>query len=182
MLLEKIQLTYFEGIKLPAPEFGEYDPSRCKMGWSVWDTSNISHYVYTINGGTAVTVALDGNCSVFLKNGDVLRVKSVPNAEGIAKGYIDGEWAEYTCVDNRSVLSVPTNLRIADKVLWWDAVDRAMYYVVEITYEGKTTERIVRSNNMAPPMPGRTYRVRALAEDQENHRSSDWSESITYNQ
>lgn len=172
----------FEGIKLPAPEFGEYDPSRCKMGWSVWDTSNISHYVYTINGGTAVTVALDGNCSVFLKNGDVLRVKSVPNAEGIAKGYIDGEWAEYTCVDNRSVLSVPTNLRIADKVLWWDAVDRAMYYVVEITYEGKTTERIVRSNNMAPPMPGRTYRVRALAEDQENHRSSGWSESITYNQ
>jgi len=170
----------FEGIKISAPEFGDYDTARCKISWFVWDTSLISHYVYTINGGATVRVELDEALTVFLKNGDVLRVKCVPNAEGIAKGYVDGEWAVYTCVDNRAVLSVPTNLRIADKILWWNAVDGAMYYVVEITYEGKTTERIVKSNDMAPPMPGRTYRVRALAEDQENYRSSDWSESITY--
>lgn len=171
----------FEGIKLPAPEFGEYDLSRCKIGWSFpHDSTYVSHYVYTINGGTPITAGLEDGVTVFLKNGDVLRVKCVPNAEGIAKCFTDGEWAEYTCADNRTVLSTPTNLRIADKVLWWDAVDGAMYYVVEITYEGETTERIVRSNDMAPPMPGRTYRIRALAEDQENYRSSDWSESITY--
>ena len=140
----------------------------------------VSHFVYTINGGTPITAGLEDGTTVFLKNGDVLRVKCVPNAEGIAKCFTDGEWAEYTCADNRTVLSTPTNLRIADKVLWWDAVDGAMYYVVEITYEGETTERIVRSNDIAPPMLGRTYRIRALAEDQENYRSSDWSEYVTY--
>ena len=171
----------FDGIKISAPEFGEYDLARCKIGWSFpHDTTYVSHYVYTVNGGAPITAGLEDGISVFLKNGDLLRVRCIPNAEGVARGYTDGEWAEYTCVDNRTALSAPKNLRIADKVLWWDAVDGAMYYVVEETRNGVTTEKIVRGAYMAPPIAGTTYRIRAIAEDKENYRASEWSESITY--
>ena len=169
----------FEGIRLPAPVLGEYDTARCQIGWSDEETRYISHYVYTVNGGTAIRAELDGRHTVMLNNGDVLRVKSVPNAEGTANGYLDGEWAEYICTDNRTALSVPVNTRIADKLLWWDAVDGAMYYVVEETYNGRTLEKIARSNHFGV-IPGRTYRVRALPEDQTVYRTSAWSDSITY--
>ena len=168
----------FEGVPVCAPEFREYEPTRCTISWSIWDGANISHYLYTINGGEPVRVELEDTFSVFLNKNDVLRVKCVASAEGIANGYIDSAWSEYTCLDNRTTLATPSNLYVKDKILWWDAVDGATYYLVETIYNGQKSERIVRSNHLGC-VPGTTARIRALPDDAENYRSSDWSETIT---
>ena len=78
----------FDGIKVAAPTLGEYSTTNCTISWSLDNIENISHYVYTINGGEEVTVALDGTLSVFLNNGDVFRVKCVPTTNAIANGYL----------------------------------------------------------------------------------------------
>ena len=173
----------FEGISVTAPTFGEYSTVNCTISWSVSSSDNISHYVYTLNGGEEITVALDSTPSVYLNNGDVLRVKCVPTADALTNGYKDSEWVEYICNDNRTALVTPTNVKIDDSgCLVWDAVDGANYYVIEITYEGETYETRFgkTSYSGASEMPGATYRVRAMPKDAETQRSSAWSESVTY--
>ena len=171
----------FEGVKLSAPVFGDYDTQRCEMNWSIWDAENISHYLYTINGGEAVRVELYDNCSVVLNHGDRLRVKCVASEEGIANGYIDSDWVKYTCVDEREVLATPNGFRLNDDgyFLIWDSVDDASYYVVEQTLYGRTITFDNDSTRITPKHGG-IYRVRAVSEDIEHYRMSAWSESFTY--
>ena len=171
----------FEGIKVTAPTLSEYLTTRCTISWSLDNTENISHYVYTINGGEEVTVALDGTLSVFINNGDVFRVKCVPTTDAIANGYADSAWMTYVCDDSRTVLATPSNVRYDDEYarLAWDAVDGANFYVIEQTYNGVTEEIIQRNAYYGGIISGATYRVRALPADQENYRSSNFSESFT---
>ena len=170
----------FEGIKVTAPTLGEYSTTNCTISWSLDNIENISHYVYTINGGEEVTVALDGTLSVFLNNGDVFRVKCVPTTNAIANGYVDSAWVTYVCTDSRTALSTPANVRfdVDTGYIIWDAVDGANYYILEITYEGWTDTIIYRKTSYWGGKPGAIYRVRAAAEDTENYRLSDWSESV----
>ena len=172
----------FEGIKISAPTLGEYNTSTCKISCTLDNTENISHYVYTLNGGTPVRVELNGTLSVYLNNGDVLRVMCVASEEGIANGYLDSDWVTYTCVDNRTALATPTNVRIdADSgCLVWDAVVGANYYFVEETFEGETSETRFGKTSYSGIKPGATYRVRAIPKDAEAQRSSDFSESAVY--
>ena len=171
----------FEGIKVTAPTLGGYLAARCTISWSLENTDNISHYVYTVNGGKEVTVALDGTLSVFLNNGDVFQVKCVPTTDAIANGYTDSAWMTYVCNDSRTVLSTPTNVRYDDEYarLAWDAVDGANYYIIEQTYNGVTEENTQRNAYYGGIISGATYRIRVLPKDQENYRSSGWSESFT---
>ena len=170
----------FDGIKVAAPTLGEYSTTNCTISWSLDNIENISHYVYTINGGEEVTVALDGTLSVFLNNGDVFRVKCVPTTNAIANGYVDSAWVTYVCTDSRTALSTPANVRfdVDTGYIIWDAVDGANYYILEITYEGWTDTITYRKTSYWGGKPGAIYRVRAAAEDTENYRLSDWSESV----
>ena len=169
----------FEGTKVAAPTLGEYSTENCTISWSLDNTENISHYVYTINGGEAITIALDGTLSVYLNNGDEFRVKCVPTTDAIANGYVDSAWVTYTCVDSRTTLATPTNVRIdADSGnLIWDAVDGASEYILEWT-DGGYTELITWGKTSLWVESG-SYRIRAVPDDTENYRSSDWSESVT---
>ena len=171
----------FEGIKVTAPTLGEYLTARSTISWSLDNLENISHFVYTINNGTPVRVELNDTRSVFLKNGDVFRVKCVPTTDAMTNGYADSAWITYLCNDSRTVLATPTNVRFDDEYarLAWDAIDGANYYVIEQTYNGVTKEIIQRNAYYGGIIFGATYRVRALPKDQENDRSSDWSESFT---
>ena len=171
----------FEGIKVIAPELGEYVTTRCTISWSLGNSENISHFVYTINGGTPVRIELDGNRSVFLNNGDVFRVKCVPTTDAIANGYVDSAWVTYTCVDSRTALAIPTNVRYDDdaKCLIWDAVDGVSRYVVEEIYNGVKREYEWGKTTYSGVKPGATYRVRALPKNSETQRSSDFSEGVT---
>ena len=171
----------FEGVKVTAPTLGEYLTARSTISWSLDNLENISHYVYTINDGTPVRIELNGTLSVFLNNGDVFRVKCVPTTDAIANGYADSVWITYVCNDSRTVLATPTNVRYDDEYarLAWDAVDGANYYIIEQTYNGVTKEIVQRNAYYGGIISGATYRVRALPKDQENDRSSDWSESFT---
>lgn len=63
--------------------------------------------------------------------------------------------------------------------LAWDAVDGASYYIIEQTYNGVTEEIMQGNAYYGGIISGATYRVRALPKDQENDRSSSWSESFT---
>jgi len=169
----------FEGRKLDAPTLSEYDRDSCKISWSEVDGENVSHYVYTINGGESVKVELTGNRSVILNNGDVLRVRCVASEEGAARGYVDSDWVEYTCVDNRTPLAVPSNVRMDTHFLVWDAVEGASYYVVEVTWQdGRVTERQVGKCSMGAYGEMASFRVRAVTGDTENKKSSNWSESV----
>ena len=126
-------------------------------------------------------VELDGNFSVVLNNGDVLRVMCVASEEGIANGYLDSEWVEYTCTDNRTALSTPTNVKIDpdSSCLVWDAVDGASYYIIEEIYNGVTSEYEWGKTTYSGVISGATYKVRAMPKDSETQRSSDWSDSVT---
>ena len=170
----------FDGIKVAAPVFGEYDTTTCKIGWSA-GTENVSHYLYTINGGTPVRVELDGNLSPVLNNGDVLRVMCVVSEEGVTNGYLDSEWVEYTCIDNRISLGTPTNVKIDtdSSCLVWDAVDGATYYIVEcVLSDGRIIERTVAKLSIGASSNYVSFRVRAMTEDLVNYRPSNYSESI----
>ncbi|MBO5223113.1 MAG: hypothetical protein J6C23_01210 [Clostridia bacterium] len=167
----------FEGIKISAPTLGEYSKDTCEINWSA-DTANVSHYLYTINGGTPVRVELDGDLSVVLNNGDVLRVMCVASEEGLANGYLDSEWVEYTCTDARQKLGTPVNIRVEDGYIVWDEVAGASKYIVEENYKSIQTIEIEYIGWYATV--GATYRVRAISDDVENYRSSDWSESYLF--
>ena len=170
----------FDGIKVAAPVFGEYDTTTCKIGWSA-GTENVSHYLYTINGGTPVRVELDGNLSPVLNNGDVLRVMCVVSEDGVTNGYLDSEWVEYTCIDNRISLGTPTNVKIDtdSSCLVWDAVDGATYYRVEcVLSDGGIIERTVAKLSIGASSNYVSFRVRAMTEDLVNYRASNYSESI----
>ncbi len=168
----------FDGIKVAAPVFGEYDTTTCKISWTA-GTENVSHYLYTINGGTPVRVELDGNLSLVLNNGDVLRVMCVVSEQGVTNGYLDSEWSTYTCVDNRTALATPSNVKIENGMLSWSAVDGATYYIVEcVLADGRTTERQVAKLSTGAPSNVVSFRVRAMTEDLVNYRPSNFSESI----
>ncbi|MBE6546478.1 MAG: hypothetical protein E7668_03420 [Ruminococcaceae bacterium] len=170
----------FDGIKVAAPVFGEYDTTTCKISWTA-GTENASHYLYTINGGTPVRVELNGNLSLVLNNGDVLRVMCVVSEEGVTNGYLDSEWVEYTCIDNRISLGTPTNVKIDtdSSCLVWDAVDGATYYIVEcVLSDGRIIERQVAKLSMGASSNVVSFRVRAMTEDLVNYRPSNFSESI----
>ena len=168
----------FDGIKVAAPVFGEYDTTTCKISWTA-GTENVSHYLYTINGGTPVRVELNGNLSLVLNNGDVLRVMCVASEQGVANGYLDSEWAKYTCVDNRTALATPSDVKIENGMLSWSAVDGATYYIVECVLDnGRTVERQVGKLSTGAASNVVSFRVRAMTEDLENYRPSDYSESI----
>ncbi|MBR2024580.1 MAG: hypothetical protein IKA02_02085, partial [Clostridia bacterium] len=125
-------------------------------------------------------VTTNGEQLTPLKNNDVLRIKAVVSDTGSANDLNDSDWAEFICVDDRQQLSAPTNVRIEDGgVLYWDAVDGASGYFIEIT-KG-TTRKISEANSTAfyDIKPGETYKVRARSGDSEQ-KSSLYSESYTY--
>ena len=169
----------FYGTRLRAPVFGEYSQVNCTIKWYVDDSYGVSHFVYTLNGGAEKMVALDESFNLALENGDVVRVKCVPNEEGEMNGYIDSDWVVYTCTDARTPMEAPSNIRVEGSYVCWDAVDGAMRYQVEMIYEGKTQTLYTRSTRYGGK-DGAVYRVRALPEDSENYKVSDWSEEIIY--
>ena len=168
----------FDGVKLSAPELGEYKTDTCKVSWLA-GTENVSHYLYSINGGTPVRVEINGNLSVVLNNGDVLRVKCVASDEGLSKGYLDSDWSEYTCTDTRVALDTPTGLLIENGMLKWNGVDGATYYIVERTLaDGRIVESEVHKTNIGAYGDVVSFRVRAMTDDLENYRPGNFSESI----
>ncbi|MBR2970295.1 MAG: hypothetical protein IKC48_00650, partial [Clostridia bacterium] len=166
----------FEGIKLDKPQVGEYSLEICAISWYASSGDGIAYYVYTINGGEQKTVLPDTECSVALQNGDVFRIKAVAAEDG---DYIDSDWAEYTCNDNRTQLATPTNIRVQDKLLMWDEVQGASYYTVEYTKSGVPHETRVDYPEYYPQI-GVTYRIKALSDNIQSYRASAWSESYTY--
>ena len=168
----------FEGIKLEAP-WVEYNRDTCSAVWYCED----SFFIYTLNGGEQYTVgpenAFEGQLSVLLNNGDVIRIKRIASDDQRAEGYADSDWTEYTCTDTRQKLLVPTNLRVEEKMLIWDAVEGAEYYLVEIS-GGKVSHTAHAYENMHYTEPGCIYRIRAISNDTENYKPGDWSESFTY--
>ena len=168
----------FDGIKVAAPVLGEYDTTTCKISWTA-GTENVSHYLYTINGGTPVRVELNGNLSLVLNNGDVLCVMCVASEQGVTNGYLDSEWSTYTCVDNRTALATPSDVKIENGMLSWSTVDGATYYIVEcVLADGRTIERQVAKLSTGASSNFVSFRVRAMTEDLVNYRPSNFSESI----
>ena len=168
----------FDGIKVAAPVFGEYDTTTCKISWTA-GAENVSHYLYTINGGTPVRVELNGNRSLVLNNGDVLRVMCVASEQGVTNGYLDSEWSTYTCADNRTALATPSDVKIENGMLSWSAVDGATHYIVEcVMADGRTIERQIAKLTMGASSNYVSFRVRAMTEDLVNYKPSNFSESI----
>ena len=170
----------FNGVNVAAPVL-EYSLEDCAVRWSFDDTSLISHYVYTVNGGSKITVELDEATSVILQYNDVIRVKCVANSDAAANGYADSIWAEYRCTDNRTALAAPINLRAdGSGALRWDKVDGALSYVVEMTLV--STGRVITQTTTGEEWgvsTRYTYRVRAVPENTENYKPSAWSERFT---
>ena len=169
----------FEGIQVSSPAFGEYNYESCSIDWYLENNSYVSHYVYTVNGGDEVVVALDGTRSLVLENGDVLRVKCVVSEEGATNGYLDSDWVEYTCTDARQKLDTPTNIRIEGDSIVWDEVVGATRYIVEQDYNGRV-QNFEMDYIGWPAKVGATYRVRAISEDAENYKPSNWSEPYLF--
>lgn len=169
----------YAGMKLEKPSINySYDEAAAR--WHTDMNESVAYYVYTINGGSEIKVTTNGEQLTPLKNNDVLRIKAVVSDTGIANDLNDSDWAEFICVDDREQLSAPTNVRIEDGVvLYWDAVDGASCYVIEIVkgIERRTTQ--VYSTAFYEIKPGETYKVRAFSNNSEL-KSSVYSESITY--
>ena len=167
------------GLRLDKPSI-DYSYNEAAARWHTDMNENVAYYVYTINGGSEIKVTTNGEQLTPLKNNDVLRIKAVVSDTGIANDLNDSDWAEFICVDDREQLSAPTNVRIEDGgVLYWDAVDGASGYFIEIT-KG-TTRKISETNSTAfyDIKPGETYKVRARSDDSKQ-KSSLYSESYTY--
>ena len=168
----------YEGNKLPAPEFGEYNMSTCKIGWYA-RLDYVSHFIYTINDGEEVRVERDASINIMLNNGDVLRVKCVASEEGRGLGYIDSDIAEYVCTDTRPTLSTPENVKYQGGRISWDEVDGADYYVIEYVYkDGRTSSRRVEATSASAPSGAISFRVYAASENIEAYRHSAYSESV----
>ncbi|MBO5357141.1 MAG: hypothetical protein J6A95_05165 [Clostridia bacterium] len=169
--------TYI-GPKVDAP-YIDYDYGECGARWYAEIGGNISHYVYTINGGNEIKVKTNGEQLIPLKDSDILKIKAIPSDEGIANGYNESDWAEFICDDDRQQLSAPNDVKIQDNKLIWTEVEGAECYVVEII---KGTERRtvqVDNSEYHDIKPGETYRVRSKTYASEI-KSSLYSESITY--
>ena len=124
-------------------------------------------------------VELNGNHSLVLNNGDVLRVMCVASEQGVTNGYLDSEWSIYTCVDNRTALATPSDVKVENGMLSWSEVDEATYYIVEcVLADGRTIERRVDKLYTGASSNVVSFRVRAMTEDLVNYRPSNFSESI----
>ena len=168
----------YNGPKVDAP-YLDYNYGECGVLWYSEIGGNISHYVYTVNGGNEIKVTTHGEQLIPLRDNDILKIKAVPSNEGIANGYNESDWVEFICDDDREQLSAPNDVRIQDDKLIWTEVEGAECYVVEIT---KGTERStvqVDNSEFYNIKPGETYRVRSKTYDSE-FKSSLYSERCTY--
>ncbi len=161
----------FEGIKLDKPEVN-YDLVYSLAQWNMDD--NAVSCVYTLNNGPEVTLSRDDAWEVEIKNGDVLKVKFVADE---ASDYLDSDWTEYTCVDNREKLATPTNFVYENKFIQWDIDYNATTYQVMIVSTGEIQENA--GGAIYKPTDGESYRVRAIDLNGE-YIISDWSEPYTY--
>ena len=169
----------FGGLKVAAPTLGEYSTAGCTISWSLDNAENVSHFIYTINDGTPVRVELNGTRSVFLNDGDVFRVKCVPNGDAMTNGYVDSAWMTYVCTDARQKLGTPTNIRFEYGSIVWDVVEGAAGYIVEQDYNGRVQSFEIDYNSWSAKI-GATYKVRAVPNDAENYKLSDWSEPYLF--
>ena len=174
------QWIRFDGIKL---EVSDLDYSMYNGGVTWYGYSGyISHFVVIINEGVGRTVSRDGDHFTALKNGDTIKVKAIPTEEGTANGYIESDWVEYTCTDERQTLGTPTNVTIRPDYgdVIWDAVDNAGCYIVEITSKSGEISTVEVSSNVYSSLEiGATYRIRAKTYN-EDLKSGDFSEPVTY--
>ena len=168
----------YNGPKLDAP-YISYDYGECGAIWYSEIGENISHYVYTVNGGNEIKVTTNGEQLIPLRDSDILKIKAVPSDTGIANGYNESDWAEFICDDDRQQLSAPTDVKIQDNRLTWTEVDGAGCYVVEIIKGTERRTAQVDSNEFYDITPGETYRVRSKTYDSEI-KASLYSESCTY--
>jgi len=172
----------YEGMRLDAPNV-EYSSRDDAVKWYA-DRSEVSHFVYIINDGVATNVPKkSGEYFMTLKYGDRIRVKAVPTDEAKNDGYIESEWAEYTCEDTREMLTAPT-IRITDEgkesVLEWDSISGASHYLLEvITASGETYTREEYETYSYGLEVGATYRIRAISSNGDI-RSSAYSNSVTF--
>ncbi|MBO5215827.1 MAG: hypothetical protein J6B79_06540, partial [Clostridia bacterium] len=161
-------------LSTPTNFIQSYETDSVKVEWGYVDRAE--KFVYTVNDGTEQETIYCGVTG--LKNGDKIKVKAVPASDGCfaESAYSDA----YTVTDLRTQLATPTNVRVQNKVLTWNAVENATYYEVEFMQnENLRTER-ADSTEFYPATIGKTYRVRAMSEDVENYKASEWSEGFTY--
>ena len=174
------QWISFDGIKL---EVSDLDYSMYNGGVTWYGYSGyISHFVVIINEGVGRTVSRDGDHFTALKNGDTIKVKAIPTEEGVANGYIESDWVEYTCTDERQTLGTPANVTIRPDYgdIIWDAVSGADLYYIEITNKnGEIYTESTTSNVLYSLEVGATYRVRAKTYNGDV-RGSAYSEPVTY--
>ena len=162
-------------IKLSTPNTftQSYDIDGIKVEWNWIDGAE--KYVYVINDGTETETSETWVSG--LKNGDRIKVKAIPSTD---RNYAQSDYSEvYTINDNRTQLAMPTNIRIENKMLMWDAVDGAVYYEIEFIVSGTPhTAQVDYPEYFA--IVGYTYRIRACSDDVENYLASEWSESFIY--
>ena len=172
----------FAGMRIDAPNV-EYSEEDGAAKWYA-DRGEVSHFVYVINDGVEITVPRkNGDYSIYLKNGDTLRVKAVPTDEAKNDGYVESLWVEYTCVDTREVLATPT-LTITgegkETYLEWNEIPGASHYLLEITRaNGDTYTREEYGTYSYGLEAGSTYHIRAIS-DNGDVRSSLYSNKITF--
>lgn len=171
----------YEGMKIDKPNI-EYDSWNGTANWYA-ERGEVSHFVYIINDGLAITVPKkSGNYSFVLKYGDIIRVKAVPTDAAMSESYVESEWAEYVCDDTREMLLTP-NIAITgegkEATIEWEAIPGADRYLIEVTVRGETYTREEYTNVIYAPEAGATYRVRAMSGNDEI-RSSAYSNSVTF--
>ena len=172
----------FEGMRIDAPNV-EYSEEDGAAKWYA-NRGEVSHFVYVINDGVEITVPRkNGDYSIYLKNGDTLRVKAVPIDEAKNDGYVESLWVEYTCVDTREMLATPT-LTITgegkEAYLEWNEIPGASRYLFEITRaNGETYTREEYGTISYGLEAGSTYHIRAISDNGEV-RSSAYSNSVTF--
>ena len=109
------------------------------------------------------------------QNGDVLRVKYVVTDDLKAEGFVDSDWVEFICDDDRITLAAPVSFTYSSKVLRWEKIDGVDHYVVEVTQNGHTSTRVTNSNSISVTS-GAICVVYAYPSDLENYRPSAPSE------
>ena len=172
----------FAGIRIDTPNV-EYSERDDAVKWYA-DRGEVSHFVYIINDGVAITVPKkSGEYFITLKYGDTIRVKAVPVDQATNDGYIESEWAEYTCQDAREMLQAPTLVLSGEgkeTCLKWNVINGASRYLLEITNangEINTLEEYGTEFNILEA--GATYRIRAISENGDI-RSSLYSAKVTF--
>ena len=172
----------YAGRRIDAPNV-EYSEEDGAVKWYA-GRGEVSYFVYVINDGVEITVPKkSGDYSIYLKNGDTLRVKAVPTDEAKAEGYVESVWTEYTCVDSRPMLTAPT-LTITgegkEACLEWNEIPGASRYLLEVTRaNGETYTREEYGTISYGLEAGSTYHIRAISDNGEV-RSSLYSNKITF--